>query len=306
MNILLTGASGQLGQELLPLLARLGNVTTVDLNVDSVESANCLKLDLSDLNRVEILLNRKHPDLVVNAAAYTAVDEAENDSGPAFRLNADLPACIARWAERNGRLLFHYSTDYVFDGQSDRPYRETDETCPINVYGDSKRAGEWAVAASKCRHIVLRTSWVYSTHGNNFVLSMLRLARVRQELNIVSDQTGCPTWARNLARVSQEVVGHLLQHKTDSGKDGLYHYCDSTVTTWHEFAASIFSIASSLGLLDEIPRTVPVQSSHYPQPAQRPGFSVLDTAAIRETFGVECADLNPSLARCLKEIENGK
>ncbi len=306
MNILLTGASGQLGQELLPLLGQLGNVTTVDRNVDSAISPECLKLDLSDLNRVEILLNRLNPDLVVNAAAYTAVDKAEHDSEPAFRMNADLPGCIARWAERNGRLLLHYSTDYVFDGQADRPYKETDETGPINVYGESKLAGEWAIAASTCRFIILRTSWVYSAHGNNFVLSMLRLARERPELSVVSDQTGCPTWARNLASVSREVIGRLLKYKTDSKNDGLYHYCDSTVTTWYEFARSIFSTASGLGLLDEIPRMFALKSSQYPQIADRPGYSVLDTAAIRETFGVESMDLNASLAACLQEIEDDK
>ena len=281
MNILLTGASGQLGQELSPLLAQLGNVTTVDRNVDSAVSPECLKMDLSDLNRVEILLNRLRPGLVVNAAAHTAVDKAENDSAPAFRINSDLPGCIARWTERNGGLLFHFSTDYVFDGEKGQPYRETDETCPINVYGESKLAGECAIAASKCRFLVLRTSWVYSVHGSNFVLSMLRMARDRSKLSIVSDQTGCPTWARNLAGVSRDVLGRLRKYKTDSKNDGLYHYCDSTITTWYEFARTIFSTASDLGLLDEIPSMLPLKSSQYPQIAQRPGFSVLDTTAIQ-------------------------
>ena len=304
MNILLTGASGQLGQELLPLLAQFGTVTTVDRNVESTLSSVRLRLDLSDLNLVEILLNRLSPDLVVNAAAYTAVDMAENDSEPAFRMNADLPGCIARWVERNSRLLFHFSTDYVFDGQAAQPYRESDETGPINVYGESKLAGEWAIAASKCRFIVLRTSWVYSALGSNFVLSMLRLARERPELSIVSDQTGCPTWARNLANASCEVIGRLQKYKTESKYDGLYHYCDSTITTWYDFAHSIFSTASGLGLLDEIPRMFPLKSSQYPQIAQRPRFSVLDTTAIGDTFGVESMALNESLAACLREIED--
>ena len=301
MNILLTGASGQLGQELLPLLSQLGTVTTVDRNVDLPLTPERLKMDLGDLNQVEILLNRLCPDLVVNAAAFTAVDRAEDDSPPAFRLNADLPGCIARWASRNSSFLFHYSTDYVFDGQSDQPYKETDETFPLNVYGDSKRAGEWAIAASKCRHIILRSSWVYSTHGNNFVLNMLRLAREHPELSIVDDQIGCPTWARNLARVSGEVTGCLLKHKTDSKYDGLYHYCDGTVTSWLEFARTIFSTAVILGLLDEMPITHPVKSTNYSQVAQRPLFSVLDTSAIRNTFGVESVGLYESLVLCLEE-----
>ncbi len=251
MKILLTGASGQLGQELLPLLSGLGEVTTVDRQVASGLAPESLRQDLSDLNQVEIILNRLHPDLIVNAAAYTAVDAAENDSPAAFRLNADLPGCLARWAQRNEQFLFHYSTDYVFSGHQGQPYCEDDETSPINVYGDSKRAGEWAVAASKCRHIILRTSWVYSAHGSNFVMSMLRLARERPSLNIVSDQTGCPTWARNLAQASAEVLGQLLERKTETNRDGLYHYCDHTVISWHDFACSIFKIAVQLGMLND-------------------------------------------------------
>jgi len=303
MKILLTGASGQLGKELQPLLAKLGKVTTVDRIIESAVSPERLKLDLSDLNQVEILLNRMCPDLVVNAAAYTAVDSAENDSKPAFRMNADLPGCIARWAGRNGSLLLHYSTDYVFDGQSGQAYIETDETFPLNAYGDSKRAGEWAIAAGNCRHIILRTSWVYSAHGNNFVLSMLRLARELPELSIVSDQTGCPTWARNLARVSHEVIGQLLKQKNNTEHDGLYHYCDSTVTTWYDFAHLIFSTALGLGLLDKMPGILPVNSSQYPQIAERPMFSVLDSSAIQSTFGVEADKLKESLTACLQEIE---
>ena len=306
MNILLTGASGQLGQELLPLLAEIGSVTSVDQFVGPDLAPEGLKMDLSDLNRVEILLNRLSPDLVVNAAAHTAVDKAENDSELAYRVNADLPGCMARWAQRNGRLLLHYSTDYVFNGQAGLPYKETDETSPINVYGESKLAGEWAIIASKCRFIVLRTSWVYSAHGSNFVLSMLRLARERPELNIVSDQTGCPTWARNLASVSLEVIARLLKYKTDSKNDGLYHYCDSTIVTWYEFAASIFNTAVDLELLDDLPRMVPVKSSKYPRIAERPEFSVLDTTTIRDTFGIECMGLKDSLAACLQEIEDDK
>jgi dTDP-4-dehydrorhamnose reductase len=306
MNILLTGASGQLGQELLPLLSQLGTVTTVDRKVELPLTPERLKLDLGDLNQVEILLNRLCPDLVVNAAGFTAVDRAEDDSPPAFRLNADLPGCIARWASRNGSFLFHYSTDYVFDGQSDQPYKETDETFPLNVYGDSKRAGEWAIAASKCRHITLRTSWVYSAHGNNFVLSMLRLAREHPELTIVDDQVGCPTWARNLAHVSHEVTGQLLKHKADSKNDGLYHYCDGTVCSWYQFARTIFSTAVVLGLLDEMPVTHPAKSANYSQVAQRPMFSVLDTSAIRKTFGIESAGMYESLTHCLEEIDNDK
>ena len=304
MKILLAGASGQLGQELLPLLARYGEVSAVDLLVEPPLSPERIRMDLSDLNRVEILLNRLQPDLVVNAAAYTAVDRAEDESVLAFRMNADLPGCMARWAERNGVFLFHYSTDYVFDGEKGQPYDENDETGPLNVYGESKLAGEWAIAASNCRHVILRTSWVYSGHGSNFVLSMLRLARERPSLNIVSDQTGCPTWARNLAQVSGDIIGQLLKKKSDTSRDGLYHYCDSTVTSWYDFAHLIFSIAEELGLLENQPETTAVESSEFPQIAQRPAFSVLDTSTVRQAFEIQRGELNESLELCLRELRN--
>jgi dTDP-4-dehydrorhamnose reductase len=211
---------------------------------------------------------------------------------------------MARWAERNGAFLFHYSTDYVFDGQKGQPYQENDETGPLNVYGESKLAGEWAIAASKCRHVILRTSWVYSGHGSNFVLSMLRLARERPSLSIVSDQTGCPTWARNLAQASSDITGQLLQKKSESGRDGLYHYCDSTVVSWYDFAHSIFSTAGELGLLENQPETTAVESSEFPQIAQRPAFSVLDTSAVRQAFEIRQGELNDSLERCLRELQS--
>jgi dTDP-4-dehydrorhamnose reductase len=304
MKILLAGASGQLGQELLALLAQYGEVATVDLLVEPPLSPQRIRMDLSDLNRVEILLNRLRPDLIFNAAAYTAVDRAEEDSSLAFRLNADLPGCMARWSERNGSLLFHYSTDYVFDGTKGEPYLEDDETGPLNVYGESKLAGEWAIAASKCRNLILRTSWVYSGHGSNFVLSMLRLARERPSLNIVSDQTGCPTWARNLAQVSSDITGALLQKKSETGRDGLYHYSDSTVTSWFDFALAIFTTAGELGLLENQPETTAVKSSEFPQIAQRPAFSVLDTSAVRQAFDIRQGELDASLRHCLKELQN--
>ena len=304
MKILLAGASGQLGQELLPLLARYGEVCAVDLLVEPPLSPERIRMDLSDLNRVEILLNRLQPDLVVNAAAYTAVDRAEDESVLAFRMNADLPGCMARWAERNDVFLFHYSTDYVFDGDKGQPYDENDETGPLNVYGESKLAGEWAIAASNCRHVILRTSWVYSGHGSNFVLSMLRLARERPALSIVNDQSGCPTWARNLAQVSSDIIGQLLKKKSDTSRDGLYHYCDSTVTSWYDFAHLIFSIAEELGLLEKQPETTSVETSNFPQIAQRPAFSVLDTSSVRQAFEIQRGQLNESLELCLRELRN--
>ena len=302
MNILLAGASGQLGQELLPLLQQVGQVTTVDRQSGPPGSTNHIKADLTALSQVEILLNRTRPDLVVNAAAYTAVDKAEHCPELAFRLNSELPGCMARWAERNDRLLFHYSTDYIFNGRKDKPWLETEEPGPLNIYGESKLAGEWAIAASRCRHIILRTSWVYSSHGNNFVLSMLRLARERPQLSIVSDQVGCPTWARNLAQVSGDVLNSILANKSDPGRDGIYHYCDSTSTNWYDFARLIFSTALELGLLEQMPQTQPVKSSQYPQVAERPLYSVLDSSLIQAEFAIKPPGLTESLMACLAEI----
>ncbi|MBT8048967.1 MAG: dTDP-4-dehydrorhamnose reductase [Xanthomonadales bacterium] len=301
MNILLTGAAGQLGQELLPRISPLGRVTLAD-RVAVPGKAETLKLDLGDLNRVEIMLNRLRPDVIVNAAAYTAVDLAEDNASVAFRVNSELPGCLARWSKRNDRLLLHYSTDYIFNGESDRPYIEQDLAVPLGVYGESKLEGERAITSSLCRHVILRTSWVYSGHGNNFVLTMLRLARERPELSIVSDQKGCPTWARNLAGVTAKVMAGLLSDSDERPASGIYHYCDGDAVTWYEFARTIFSIAVEAGILDRMPEMESVLTSGFPQKAKRPLFSVLDTTKIRREFGIEPAGMRQSLQSCIKEM----
>jgi len=301
MNILLAGAAGQLGQELLPRLQQLGQVTQVDRVAAPGDLVTQVQ-DLDDLSRVEILLNRMRPDVIVNAAAYTAVDLAEDHSGTAFRINADLPGCMARWSERNGRVLVHYSTDYVFNGGADKPYDEKDATGPLGVYGESKLAGELAIAESRCRHIILRTSWVYSGHGNNFVLTMLRLARERPSLSIVNDQVGCPTWARNLAVVTQKVIENLPSGNGRQPPWGIYHYCDGDAVNWYEFALAIFRTAMEAGLLDRLPEMKSVRSSDFPQKARRPLNSVLDTSKICREFGIEPAGLEESLQTCIGEM----
>ena len=303
MNIVLTGAAGQLGQELSPRLQKLGAVTRIDREVARGDQQT-LRQDLADLNQVEILLNRMRPDLIVNAAAYTAVDRAEADSEPAFRINAELSGCLSRWSQRNDSLLLHYSTDYIFSGEADDPYTEDAVTGPLSVYGESKLAGEWAIKASACHHVVLRTSWVYSAHGNNFVLTMLRLARERPSLSIVADQVGCPTWARNLARVSATVLERITADPGELNRRGVWHYCDRDAVSWYDFAQTIFNVALEVGLLSRLPEMTRVPTSGFPQAAARPLYSVLDTRAIREDFGIEPAGLESSLRNCIGEIRN--
>ncbi len=302
MNILLTGASGQLGQELLPELRQLGSVTQVDRAVVP-GNGSLIKQDLGDLGKVEVLLNRMRPDVIVNAAAYTAVDHAEDDPDSAFRINEALPARLARWSKSNDRLLVHYSTDYVFNGESGRPYLENDPTGPLGVYGASKLAGETAISASGCQHLILRTSWVYSAHGNNFVLTMLRLARERPSLSIVSDQMGCPTWARNLAAVTRRIIDRASSAEDGAfPSSGVYHYCDRDAVSWYEFARTIFTTGAQLGLLPRLPEMTAVPSSGFPQKAKRPLYSVLNVSKINEQFGIEQAGLQQSLQACIEEI----
>jgi dTDP-4-dehydrorhamnose reductase len=301
MIILLAGAAGQLGQELLPRLQQLGDVVAVD-RAPLPGMGKIQIQDLGDLNRVEMLLNRVRPDIIVNAAAYTAVDLAEENPAVAFQVNQGLPERIAQWCFRNDRFLLHYSTDYVFNGKAGRPYAENDPTGPLGVYGESKLAGEQAIGHSGCRHVILRTSWVYSGHGNNFLLTMLKLARTRPSLSIVDDQTGRPTWARNLAEVSHRIIGQLASDSTGTQATGVFHYCDQDPVSWYEFANEIFSIAHETGLLVNIPATAPVSSAEFPQKAERPLYSVLDTTRIQTQFGIKPPRLQQSLRSCMKDI----
>ena len=301
MKILLTGAAGQLGSELMPLLSARGHVTATDRSKPQAAAANWVGLDISDGGKLEIMLNRLRPSLIVNTAAYTAVDQAETDPEAAFDVNATLPGRLAHWAKRNDSHLLHYSTDYVFNGRATSPYLETDIPDPQNIYGDSKLAGETAIISSGCKHVILRTSWVYSSHGKNFVLSMLALARRGLDLNIVDDQKGCPTWAHNLALTSDTVIDKWQQSGSDS-LSGVFHYCDDASLSWYEFANTIFRLAVVAGLIDREPTLSPVHSSGFPQPAKRPKWSVLDTQKINRVFAIKPASFKLSLQAVIDEL----
>jgi dTDP-4-dehydrorhamnose reductase len=303
VKILLTGAAGQLGTELRPLLEKLGDVYSADLAPKPGSCTHYQVLDLGDANALETALNRLQPDLVVNAAAFTAVDKAEEEPELCFRINAEAPGRIARWAKTNDCAVLHYSTDYVFNGESERPYTEADEPSPLNIYGESKLAGERAMLASGCEHLVIRTSWVYSAHGSNFVLSMLKLARQRLKLSVVGDQLGCPTWARNLARASVELVRGGLEPNAQGG-GRIYHYCDADALSWFDFAGLVLECGVQTGLLESMPELTCVRTDEFPQRATRPKYSVLDTSQIQR-LGVSPASLHDSVRHCLADLKRG-
>lgn len=303
MKILLTGVTGQLGSELLPLLSRRGQVTGIGRRIPSGPVENFHQLDLNDRSAVEAVLNQVQPDLIVNAAAYTAVDLAETEVVSAFDINAKLPEQLAAWSYQHAAGLIHYSTDYVFDGESEQAYKETDATNPQSVYGKSKLEGECAITQSGCRHIIIRTAWVYSSHGKNFLLGMLNLARNGLSLKIVDDQVGSPTSARNIASVSDRAI-QSWQTKDGANLSGIYHYRDDSVMSWFEFAGAIFDRAVSQGLLDKMPDLKAIPGIDYPQAAKRPGYSVLNCQKIAHDFAIQPGKFELALNTTIDELNN--
>ena len=281
MKILLTGASGQVGGELAKLLPAHGELIALDRAA----------LDLADPDAIVATMRAAAPDLVVNAAAYTAVDLAERERDLAFAINARAPQVLAEEVRRGGALLVHYSTDYVFDGRATSPYHEASPTGPLNVYGASKLEGERAIAATGAAAIVLRTSWVYGLTGKNFLLTVRRLARERDELRIVADQTGTPNWSRDLAQATARLVA--LGSAALAERAGLYHFTSTGATTWHGFARAILGDARK-------PLLTPIATSEYPLPARRPAYGVLATDKLERTFGFRLPAWQDGLAACLR------
>jgi len=290
MRILLTGKDGQIGWELQRTLAPLGEVVAFGRN----------GLDLADLGALSSTVRALQPDVIVNAAAYTAVDQAQKEPELAMRLNAEAPGVLAREAARSGALLVHISTDYVFDGRKNSPYVEDDAVNPINSYGSSKLAGEAAVREAGGRHLILRTSWIYAARGKNFLRTILRLAHERDELRVVSDQIGAPTWSRLVA----EAIAHLvaLTRTQHAGVPGTYHLTTGGETSWHGFAQEAITQATKLaGFKARVQTITPIPSSEYPLPAQRPLNSRLSNARLETAFALRLPDWQIALRLCLEE-----
>jgi dTDP-4-dehydrorhamnose reductase len=285
MKILLTGCAGQLGRELKRSLACLGEVVACDRRRLDLAQADCLRAAVREIA----------PTVIVNAAAYTAVDKAEAEPAAAEAINAVAPGILAGEAKRLGALLIHYSTDYVFDGKKATPYAEDDTPTPLSAYGRSKLAGERAIAASGARHLIFRTSWVYGLHGANFMKTMLRLGGERDELRVVADQVGAPTWTRHLA----DVTALLLARK--ELPDGLYHLTAAGATSWHGYAEAIFAEAQRTGLIEKSPVVHRIASADYPLPAPRPANSRLACSRFTQDFGLALPDWRSGLIDCLAD-----
>ena len=291
MNILLLGKTGQLGWELQRSLSVLGRVTAL----------GHAEADFAQPDAVAQAVRALRPDVIVNAAAHTAVDKAENEPAHARLLNATTPGRLAQEAAQLGAWLVHYSTDYVFDGSGERPWAEDDAPAPLSVYGATKLEGEQRIQQSGCQHLILRTSWVYAARGGNFAKTMLRLGSERERLTVIDDQWGAPTGADLLADVTAHAIRHLVRHPEDGG---LYHCVASGETNWHSYAKYVLDQASQAQAAIKIKATeiAPVPTSAFPTPARRPHNSRLNTRKLQATFGLVLPHWQQGVARMLTEI----
>ena len=319
-RLLITGANGQVGWRLQSMLVSLGDVTALTRE----------HLDLGDLDAVTRTLHDLHPDVVVNAGAYTAVDKAESEPDLALAVNALAPGRMAEELARTGGLLLHYSTDYIFDGTKLSPYVETDSPAPLNVYGLTKLKGERLISASGCDHLILRTTWVYDTRGKNFLRTVLRLAREKEELRMVGDQVGAPTWASAIAEATASILVKSLSQRETKGQPvkGVYHLTAAGQTSWAGFAKAIIddyrteyqagqedfdlvmrSIHSEAGPEFSQPLraqlVTPIRTEEYPTPARRPRYSVLSNAKVQTAFGVKMSDWREQLRLALRTAIRG-
>lgn len=295
MRILLVGQSGQVAHELERTLACLGEVTSRSRGTHP-------PLDLLNPKSIGPAVRDVRPDLIVNAAAYTQVDRAETEVEAAFAINARAVEAMALACQEHKIPLIHYSTDYVFDGKGQRPYRETDPTGPDGVYASSKLQGEEAIRSAGIPHLILRTAWVYGLHGQNFLKTMLRLMAERESLGIVNDQFGAPTWSRMIAEATALMIARTLRMGSmDLGeRSGTYHLTCSGMTSWYGFADKIRERGIAEGYLSDAARLRAISTEEYPTPARRPAYSVLDNQRLREDFGLSLPSWEDALALCLE------
>ncbi|MFC2589920.1 MAG: dTDP-4-dehydrorhamnose reductase [Ottowia sp.] len=299
MKILLLGKNGQVGWQLQRALAPLGEIVALERK----DAGG----DLADPQGLAAAVRAAKPQVIVNAAAYTAVDKAESEPQLARLINTEAPAALAREAAASGALLVHYSTDYVFDGSGSAPWQESDATGPLNVYGATKLAGEQAIAASGCAHLTFRTSWVYAAHGDNFIKTMLRLAATRERLTVIDDQKGAPTGAELIADVTAHAISQTLQQPA---KAGLYHLTAAGEASWFDYAQYVLALARQArpqGVKTAAGGVQPIASSQYPAAARRPLNSRLDTRRLQAVFGLTLPHWQAGVARVLEEIiERGR
>ena len=294
MRLLLTGSSGQIGWELRRRLAPAAELIAPDRS----------QLDFSEPRRIADIVRGIGPDVIVNAAAYTAVDKAEDEEALAMTINGTAVGVLAEEARRSGALLLHYSTDYVFDGSKHTPYIEDDPPHPINSYGRSKLAGETAIRQISGAYLILRTSWVYAARRDNFLRTVLRLAREKDELRIVADQFGAPTWAHDIAEATGRILAQARAERADGAfAPGVFHLTGSGSTTWHGFARVILDEAARLSLLPRMPALRAIASTDYPTPAARPRNCRLSGERLQQRFGIALPDWRQSVALCLREIK---
>lgn len=292
MRVLITGAHGQVGHELMRLVPS-------GFKAFGLGSA---KLDITDAARVATVVEQTQPELIINAAAYTAVDKAESEWEKAYAINRDGVRHLAKAAQRLDIPLFHISTDYVFAGDASEPYREQDATDPSGVYGASKLEGEQALREICSRYMILRTSWVFGAHGGNFVKTMLRLGRERDELSVVADQQGCPTSAASIATALWALAKQY--QRAGSLHWGLYHYTGVPACSWYDLAREIFKQAYKLGLISNVPTVNSITTADFPTPAKRPAWSVLDSSQLQEVYGIAPADWHDELRSMLLDIRS--
>lgn len=284
-KILVTGKNGQVGWELQRTLSVLGHVVAID----------CDEVDFSSPDSLRTVVRQIKPDLIVNAAAYTAVDKAESEPQISMAVNGIAPGILAEEAKRLGAILVHYSTDYIFDGTSTTPYREDDAPKPLSVYGHTKLAGDRAIQAVGGSYLILRTSWVYGTRGNNFLHTMLKLANTKPQLRVVNDQIGAPTWSRLIALSTAQMLAQSMT--THNAPWGIYNLTSAGHISWHGFAQAIFK---QRDLSIEV---IGIPTSEYPTPAKRPAFSVLSNQKLQKTFGLTMPSWDAALALCMQDMK---